>query len=318
MIPEYREIILKGESTPIGKLSSAFLNPKSGLHIQFAYYQSSMVVEYIIEQFGFDALQKILNDLRVGMPINTAIERHTKALGELEQEFAVFLHAQAEHFAPAADWSEQNLRALISDDTKRFDDWIKEHPNHFQGLMAYSQILEEENRTRELEAVLIQLTKVYPQYRGADNACLRLANLYQKQKRFDQEQKFLELHTAANPHALHAFQRLIELYRQSENWQAIYQAAQSANAINPLIQNTQKAFAEACTELQKREAAINAYQAILVLNPHNKAEAHYQLARLLQPNDIAQAKRHTLIALEEAPRFRAAHQLLLELTINTP
>ncbi len=48
MIPPYREMILKGETTPISKLSSAFLNPKSGLHVQFAYYQSSMVVEYLV------------------------------------------------------------------------------------------------------------------------------------------------------------------------------------------------------------------------------------------------------------------------------
>ncbi|MFK7778721.1 MAG: peptidase MA family metallohydrolase [Gimesia sp.] len=318
MTPQYREIIRNGESTPISKLSSAFLNPKSSLHIQFAYYQSSMVVEYIIDQFGFDSLRDILSDLRVGIPINVAIERHTKAMGELEQEFSVYLKDQAERFAPSADWSEQNLRALISDDTKRFDDWIKEHPNHFQGLMAYSQILEEENRTQELESILIKLTKIYPQYRGADNACLRLAKLYQKQKRFDQEQIYLEQHAEINPHALNVFQRLTELYRKSKNWEAVYQAAQSANAINPLVQDTQKAYAEACIQLNRREAAINAYQAILVLNPHNKAESHYQLARLLQQKDSAQAKRHTLIALEEAPRFRAAHELLLELTANTP
>ena len=318
MIPQYREIILKGESTPIGQLSSAFLNPKSSLHIQFAYYQSSMVVEYIIDHFGFEALGNILNDLRVGIPINVAIERRTKELGELEQEFASFLKDQAEQFAPSADWSEQNLRALTSDDTKRFDDWIKEHPNHFQGLMAYSQILEDENRIKELEAILIQLTKLYPEYTGADNACLRLAKLYQKQKQYDLEQTYLEQHAAINPHALNVFQRLIELHRKSENWRAVYQAAQSAIAINPLVQETQRAYAESCIQLHQKQEAIHAYQAILVLNPHNTATAHYQLARLLRENDLEQAKRHTLIALEEAPRFRAAHQLLLELTVNSP
>ncbi|MDF1746810.1 MAG: peptidase MA family metallohydrolase [Gimesia sp.] len=318
MIPQYREIILKGESTPIGQLSSAFLNPKSSLHIQFAYYQSSMVVEYIIDHFGFEALRNILNDLRVGIPINVAIERRTKELGELEQEFASFLKDQAEQFAPSADWSEQNLRALTSDDTKRFDDWIKEHPNHFQGLMAYSQILEDENRIKELEAILIQLTKLYPEYTGADNACLRLAKLYQKQKQYDLEQTYLEQHAAINPHALNVFQRLIELHQKSENWRAVYQAAQSAIAINPLVQETQRAYAESCIQLHQKQEAIHAYQAILVLNPHNTATAHYQLARLLRENDLERAKRHTLIALEEAPRFRAAHQLLLELTVNSP
>ena len=137
-------------------------------------------------------------------------------------------------------------------------------------------------------------------------------------KRFDEEQKYLELHARYNPNALAVFQRLAEVYRKSQNWDAVYAAAQSANAINPLNRDTQQILAEACIHLQRRQEAINAWRAILALKPHNKADAHYQLARLLQSDNLQLAKRHTLIALEEAPRFRAAHQLLLELTANTP
>ncbi|WP_417383730.1 peptidase MA family metallohydrolase [Gimesia sp.] len=318
MIPQYRDMILKGETTPISELSSAFLNPKSGLHIQFAYYQSSMVVEYLINEFGFDAMKSILSDLQAGVPVNVAIERRTKTLGELEQDFATYLTAEANNFASEVDWSEQDLTALTSDDTKRFDDWIREHPHHFQGLMAYSRILEEENRTAELEATLKKLVRLYPQYTGADNACLRLAALYQKQERFDVEQSYLEQHAKYNPNALAVFQRLATLYQQQENWHAVYQACQDANAINPLDQETQQRLATACIQLNRPAEAVAAYQAILALEPHNPAETHYQLARLLQDTHKQKAKRHTLIALEQAPRFRAAHQLLLELTANTP
>ncbi|QDT89425.1 peptidase MA family metallohydrolase [Gimesia algae] len=318
MVPQYRDMILKGETTPISELSSAFQNPKSSLHIQFAYYQSSMVVEYLINEFGFDAMKSILNDLRAGIPVNVAIERRTKSLGELEQDFATYLKAEAEIFAPEVDWSEQDLTALTSDDTKRFDDWIREHPQHFQGLMAYSRILEEENRTVELETTLKKLVELYPQYTGADNACLRLVELYQKQERFDLEQSFLEQYAKYNPNALAVFQRLATLYQQQENWEAVYQACQDANAINPLDQETQQRLAIACIQLNRQPEAIAAYQAILALEPHNPAETHYQLARLLQDTHKQKAKRHTLIALEQAPRFRAAHQLLLELTANTP
>jgi hypothetical protein len=53
---------------------------------------------------------------------------------------------------------------------------------------------------------------------------------------------------------------------------------------------------------------------LLVLDPSDPAEAHYRLARLLQQAGDPQAKRHVLQALEEAPRFREAHQLLLQLS----
>ena len=39
----YREMILHGELTPLGQLSSAFLAPKDSQHLQFAYYESSLV-----------------------------------------------------------------------------------------------------------------------------------------------------------------------------------------------------------------------------------------------------------------------------------
>jgi len=45
MNSEYRKMILAGELVPISKLSSAFLSPPTPMHLQFAYYQSSLVVD---------------------------------------------------------------------------------------------------------------------------------------------------------------------------------------------------------------------------------------------------------------------------------
>jgi hypothetical protein len=70
MNPQYREIIVSGKMTPVSQLSAAFLAPPSPMHLQFAYYESSLVVEYLINEFGVEALQNILNDLGEGMEIN--------------------------------------------------------------------------------------------------------------------------------------------------------------------------------------------------------------------------------------------------------
>jgi hypothetical protein len=40
---------------------------------------------------------------------------------------------------------------------------------------------------------------------------------------------------------------------------------------------------------------------------------HFRLARLLHEDRQPSAKRHVLLALEEAPRFRTAQRLLLEI-----
>ena len=49
-------------------LERAFLAPKTTLHLQFAYYESSLVVEYLIDHFGFDSLKKVSADLGQGKP----------------------------------------------------------------------------------------------------------------------------------------------------------------------------------------------------------------------------------------------------------
>ncbi len=63
MTPQYRQMILTGEMTPVGKLSTAFMSPPSPMHLQFAYYQSSLVVEFLVERFGFEVIKAILADL---------------------------------------------------------------------------------------------------------------------------------------------------------------------------------------------------------------------------------------------------------------
>ena len=45
----YREMILDGKLVPLGKLSGAFLQPKNGEALQFAYFESSLAVEYIVQ-----------------------------------------------------------------------------------------------------------------------------------------------------------------------------------------------------------------------------------------------------------------------------
>src|SRR2546423_10405555 len=50
----YRAMIKKDGLTPVGSLSAAFLAPKTSDHLQFAYLESSLVVEYIVSRYGID------------------------------------------------------------------------------------------------------------------------------------------------------------------------------------------------------------------------------------------------------------------------
>ena len=135
MKPDYREMALGDELTPVSRLSAAFLSPKSEHHLQFAYYESSLVVEFLVKRYGLEKLKAILRELSEGVEINQALARHIAAarnegeqkvtgskesdaaselkkangaeddaMEEFENEFAEFARERAENLAPGLDW----------------------------------------------------------------------------------------------------------------------------------------------------------------------------------------------------------------------
>ena len=61
-------------------------------------------------------------------------------------------------------------------------------------------------------------------------------------------------------------------------------------------------------------AALREYEASLAMNPHDQAASHYRLATAYrQLEDDAKTLEHVLYALEIAPHYRQAQQLLLEI-----
>ena len=109
MTPKYREMMLGDGFVPMSKLSGAFLSPPSPLHLQFAYFESSLAVEYLVEKHGLATLKRVLIDLGAGMPINESLARYAGSLEALDKDFADYARKHARRIGPDADWSEPEL-----------------------------------------------------------------------------------------------------------------------------------------------------------------------------------------------------------------
>jgi tetratricopeptide (TPR) repeat protein len=312
MNPEYREIILSGKMTPVSQLSSAFLSPESPLHLQFAYFESSLVVEYLVERFGRESLQRILSDLGEGAEINEALIRHTVPLGRLDEDFAKFARERAEALAPTATWDKPDLPPAA--DTDALAAWLKKNPRNVPGLKRYARQLLRERNFKKALAVADRLHEVFPDDSSGDNADVLTAAAHRGLADINSERAALEKLASRAADAAPAYLRLMEIGEKDSDWEAVARNAERMLAVNPLVVAPHRYLAQAAEKLGRRDDAIRAYNALLLFDTTDTAETHYRLAQLLRETGQSDlAKRHVLMALEEAPRFLDAHTLLLEL-----
>jgi tetratricopeptide (TPR) repeat protein len=312
MNPRYRKMILEGELTPVSELSGAFLNPPSGLHLQFAYFESALVVEYLVDKHGRETLKNILDDLAADTPINVALDRHAGGLEALNQQFAEYAKLQAEALAPNADWEAPDLPADVS--LNAIQEFSEQNPNNLPGLTLLANRLMKEKRWESAKAPLKKLIALYPESKSADSAYRLLGQVHRQLGEAKAEISVLERLAALDAEAGDVYLRLIELHQEAEDWEGVARNAERMLAVNPLIRVPHRALGESARQLGTPQRAIESYRALLQMDPIDPALMHFELARLLSDQGRSdQAKRHVLMALEEAPRYRAAQRLLLEI-----
>ena len=316
MKPRYRAMILGEDLTPVSKLSGAFMQPKTPAHMGFAYYESSLVVEWLMQRWGLEKMKRVLADLARGVEINAALAAHFAPIGKLDAEFAAHAQQLAKGTGPKLDWTAPP-RAILADETKA-QEWAAANPNNFTALFETAKAKLEAKQWAEAKAPLQKLIDLWPEQRDADSAYALLAKAHRELGETGAELAMLNKVVSLCDDAPDACTRLIELAAARKDWRAVIANAERFAAINPLIPAPHRSAAEAREALGETTAAIASYRTLLRLDPPNPAEFHYRLARLLHTTGDASAKREVLLALEETPRFRAALDLLLAIDEAKP
>jgi len=308
--PKYREMLLGDAFVPISKLSGAFLSPPSPLHLQFAYFESSLAVQYLVEKHGQETLMRVLVDLGAGLSINESLARYTGSLDALDADFAEYARGHAKAFAPEAEWTEPELPRRAT--SSQVAAWLKDHPKNYAGLARLARQLMSEGKWEAAKAPLEEMRSLYPDDETANGPHALLAEVYRELKDATAERAALERLAELSDDDVEMFARLTELTAKAEDWQATKKLALRWLSVNPLVPLPHRAAAQAAEALHDEVLAIDSYRALLLLEPFDPAEIHLKLATALERiGELPAAKRHALLALEETPRYRAAHERLL-------
>ncbi len=323
MSPSYRQMILGKDLVPVSELSGAFLSPKSPLHLQFAYYQSSLVVEFLIGEYGIESLLSVLGELAVGLSINDALARHIGPIDGLDERFRRYAVGVAEAYGAAADWSRDGLPPAGSD-VDQWRGWVRWHPTNYWGLRRLAETSMAAGRWTEAAETLGRMASLDVLTFERDGPLEWAAVVQQQLGDVDAERRAIRRVVAQTSDALPTLRRQIELSEPLERWEAMLAAARAALAIQPLLPEFHAAAARSAEKLEHWDLVQTALAAVLTLDPVDPAAVHLRMAQAagaaqpLTTADRSLAKRHVLMALELAPRYREAHQLLLKLIDDPP
>lgn len=307
----FRAMVLDEETlTPLSRLSGAFMGPKTQDHLMFAYYESSVAVEFLLERHGKEAFQGILSDLAAGMRINDAITAHAGDIDKVETEFAKFLTDRAKSFGSKGDWEKPKDEELNPFDDASFAEYLKTHDNNLWALrQSADDATAKKDWPRALQIAERLITLVPESFDAGSGYALKSMAL-RELKREDEETAVLRQIATHSASAMSTFLRLIELDSAKARWEEVTANAKRAAALNPFLVTPQRALAEAGVALKDERAAIDAFERLLILDPGGTAQTHFKLAQLWKPTDPAKAKRHLLDSLALAPRNREGLELL--------
>lgn len=253
-------------------------------------------------------------DLGNGITINEALDRHVGSLDELNRTFMDYARATAEAMAPAADWSDPELPARA--DAEKVAAWLQDHPTNYAALRRLARQLVAGRKKRWVAAKkpLKSMLQLYPNDEADDSLYPLLAQVTRELNDTSQERIAWERLAKLSDDNVEMLARLTELTSQAEEWELARSYSQRWLAVSPLQARPHRLAAEAAENLKMIISLSAAIAPCWRIDPIDAAELHLRMAKCLQRRgELSVAKRHALLAVEEAPRFRAAHRLLLEI-----
>ena len=313
MDPTYREMILGTGLVPVSQLSGAFLQPKTAMHLQFAYYESSLVVEYWIKKYGIEVMRRLLDDLAIGMPAAEALKRAPGSLELLDNEFRDHAMALAAKYGEGVDFDRASPEEKVDAAT-----WLAEHPDSYWALRSQCQEMIRGKKWDDAIVVAEKLKRMLPDDSANDGIYALEATIHRGKGNEQEERSALVELASRSSDSLESLLRLIEIDEKKEDWSSLEKWCEQLQSINPIRSDVQAWRSLTYEKVGIAEKAAEALTASLELQPADPANIHYRLAvSLLSLGRLEPAKRQVLMALEESPRYKAALDLLVRIAKST-
>jgi tetratricopeptide (TPR) repeat protein len=300
-----------GRWSKIEDLDAAFQRPRSPQDLPIAYFQASQVVEFIVDRYGFDAVLNMLTLYRDKARTPDVLRQALKlAESDFDREFNAWVGAKVRPFQQALS-TENNVVASL---TKAEVLKQLETSETFALRIRAAELLAADGDMAAAATHYIRALELFPYVTGKGNPYELLAKLLESKGEAAQAATVLEKLLSNDENNLEALKTVARIRSSLGQRQQALDALLASFYINPFDYKLHTQAGELSVELKNHAVALSEFQVALALQPPNVAEANYNVASAYHAlGRQPEAKRAVLRALEAAPRYEKAQELLLRI-----
>jgi len=287
--PDVVVAIREKKLLPVAELDRGFIRPNYPNQVIVSYYQAGRICDYIKERWGADKLLDMVH----------SFAKHTSTPDVIRQDLGM---APEEFDKEFLAWLDKDVGETVAN----FDKWRTELKN-----------MVEQAKNKNYDAVLKEgeeVRRLYPDY-------IYPANPYEFMAEADvakgDKPAAAAILTAYEKIGGHNPQALKQLASLEEDLGKPADAAATLDRLNyvyPVDEDLHRRLGNLWFAQNNFPGAIREYNAVVNMNPLDKATAQFNLARAyFAAGEKDKAEDHILASLEAAPSYRPAQKLLLQL-----
>jgi tetratricopeptide (TPR) repeat protein len=303
----------RGETIKLRDLNAAFQSPKL---ISLAYFEASLVVEHMMTAYGQSGVNKLLRAYGLGLDTDAALR--TVLNTDFDQMQAGFDQTIERMFgamrrAMAMPDGVEDLGRMPAAGVKTIAD---ANPGSFPVQMALGRALRKEGQLDEAMQAFERAAALVPIAGGKDSAHDQMAAIAIQKKDTARAITELTALVAVDFNNIEAPRQLATLLRQAgvEDAAKLAPVYQRIIAIDPFDPDAHAMLGRFALQRDDADGAAREFRTVIALGPVDRAAAFTDLAEsYFKGGKRAEAKKHTLAALEIAPNYERAQDLLLKI-----
>lgn len=317
----------------VADLNSGFSGAQNSADLGFAYFQAYLVVDFIADEYGFEKLVELVDQYAL---IKEEEERFAEVFDQSLAQFDagfrawidrrvaeinVFVHSEdlpdegEGHGHGVRENSSAILAELYNNASlkQHMRARIEENDRDFQAYLQLGIVLFKEESFFEAKQYLNQAYELLPSYTGYPSPPLVLSQIYEQEGNREAQLQQLELLLENLQHDYASAIILAESALEENDFERAEYYIDRAIQVDPYRADVHQLKASYAETIGDSQLAVTEYEVLLKLEINDPAEAQTNLAEAYLKNGQAlQAKENVLRALETAPSYQRAQQILLQ------